>query len=197
MKGRHGKDMDKEEKHKEEGVARRRWDKTDCRKIALELESTLTPLMSSIQVSIISAKAKWHLTVNVQDALAIRCGQSKQFSDSLSNDFHTIIKKKVRQWWHSKNQIMVALKKNQTTVAQKIIHCQGEGHLWQGNAVQPFCSCETVAQWGDSWYFPTELSPVPPALIDEYNCLRKGNKAADKGLTSSSPYWWVQLLEEG
>ena len=38
-------------------------------------------------------------TVNVQDALAIRSEQSKQFSASLSSNFHTSMNRKVK-WRH-------------------------------------------------------------------------------------------------
>ena len=100
-------------------------------------------------------------TVNVQDALAIGIEQSRQFSASLSSDFHTTIKKKVKT--------MVALKKAVTVKGKAIYDIET---LFSRILVMGQQRSVEIAD-----IFQFELSPVPPALIDEYGCLRKGVKA--------------------
>ena len=99
--------------------------------------------------------------VNVQDALAIGSEQSKQFSASLSSAFHATIKKNVKS--------MEAMK--------KAVHVK-----WKAvyDVETLFCRLLVVGHQrnmdvADVLQF--ELSPVPPALIDEYGCLRKGGKS--------------------
>lgn len=100
-------------------------------------------------------------TVNVQDALAIRSEQSKQFSDLLCSNFHSTIKKKFRTTVALKKAITVKRKANYDI---KMLYSQllvmGQQHNTEVDDV-----------------FQFELSPVPPALIGKYGCLRKGNKA--------------------
>lgn len=159
----HGKaDGEEKKKHKEEGEGRRRLDEADRRKIAAELEKYTHPLneQHSGVYNICNGQVAPD-TVNVQDALAIGSEQSRQFSDSLSSNFHTTIKKKVKT--------MVALKKAVTVKGKAIYDIE-----------MLFSRLLVVGQQRNveiADVFQFELSPVPPALIDEYGCLRKGNKA--------------------
>ena len=99
--------------------------------------------------------------MNVQNALAIGSEQSRQFSASLSSEFHKTRKKKVKT--------MDLLKKAVTV---------------KGNAIYDietlFSRLLVVGQQRSidiADVFQFELNPVPPALIDEYGCLKKGDKA--------------------
>ena len=148
-------------KHKEEGEARRRLDEADRRKIGAELEKYTHPLNEQYPsvYNICNGQVAPDI-VNVQDALAIGGEQSKQFSTSLCSDFHKTIKKV---------KSMEALKKA-VIVKGKVIY----------DVEMLFSRLLVLGQQrsvdvGDIFQF--ELSPVPTALIDEYGCLRKGNKA--------------------
>ena len=110
--------------------------------------STVTPSMISNQVSIASA-------------MAIGSEQSRQISASLSSEFHKTIKKKVKT---------MELLKKAVTVKGKAIY----------DVVTLFIRLLVVRQQRSvdiADVFQFELSPVPPALIDEYGCLKKGDKA--------------------
>ena len=100
-------------------------------------------------------------TVNVQNALAFGSVQSRQFSTSLSTEFHKPIKKKVKT--------MESLKKAVTVKGKAIYDIET---LFSRLLV---VGQQRTIDMAD--VFKYELSPVPPALIDEYGCLRKGDKA--------------------
>ena len=91
-------------------------------------------------------------TVNVQNALAIGGEQSRQFSASLSSEFHKTIKKKVKT--------MVLLRKAVTVKGEAIY-----------DVVTLFSRLLVVGQQQRSIdiadVFQFELSPIPPALIIE------------------------------
>ena len=100
-------------------------------------------------------------TGNVQNALAIESEQSRQFSASLSSEFHKAIKKKVKTMELLKKVVIVkgkAIYDIETLFSRLLV-------------VGQECSIDIAD------VFQFELSPVPPALIDEYGCLRKGDKA--------------------
>ena len=92
-----GVDKEKDNQHKEEGEGRRKLDEADRRKITVELEKYTHPLNEQHPglFNICNGQVAPD-TVNVQDALAIGSEQSKQFSASLSSNFHTSIKRKVK-----------------------------------------------------------------------------------------------------
>lgn len=93
--------------------------------------------------------------------MAIGNEQSRQFSASLGIEFHKTIKRKVKT--------MESLKKA-VTVKGKAIY----------DVETLFSRLLVVGQQRNIDIvdvFQFELSPVPPALIDEYGCLRKGDKA--------------------
>ena len=87
--------------------------------------------------------------------------QSRQFSASLSSEFHKTIKKKVKT--------MELLKKAVTVKGKAIYDIET---LFSRLLVVMQQSSIDIAD-----VFQFELSPVPPALVDEYGCLRKGDKA--------------------
>lgn len=157
-----GADGEEKNKYKEEGEGRRRLDEADRRKIAAELEKYTHPLNEQHpRVYNICNGQVVPETVNVQDALAIGSEQSKQFSASLSSDFHTTIQKKVKSMEALKKAVTIKGKANydlETLFSRLMV-------VGQQRSVE-------VAD-----VFQFELSPVPPALIDEYGCLRKGHKA--------------------
>ena len=88
-------------------------DKADRRKIATELEMYTHPLNAQHSgVYNICNRQVAPDTVNVHDAQAIESEQNRQFPDSLSSNFHTTIKRKVKT--------MVALKKGVTVKGKAI-----------------------------------------------------------------------------
>ena len=108
-------------------------------------------------------------TVNVQNALAIGSEQSRQFSASLCKDFHKTIKKKVKTIYFLKKAVIVK---------EMVIY----------DVETLFSSLLFVGQQRSidiADVFPFELSPVPPAVIDKYGCLRKGDKPCSSSLSVS------------
>ena len=94
----HGEvDGEEKNKHTEEGEGRRRLEEAERKKIAVELEKYSHPLNDQQPgVYDICNGQVVPDTVNVQNALAIGSEQSRQFSASLSSEFHKTIKKKVK-----------------------------------------------------------------------------------------------------
>ena len=95
--------------------------------------------------------------MNVQDALAIGSEQTKQFSASLSSDFHEIMKKKLKS--------MVAIR--------KAVYVMSRG---RPSTTSKPCS---VGCW--SWVISNNMAVADvlrsfqqPTLVDEYGCFRKG-----------------------
>ena len=157
-----GADGERKNKHKEEGEGRRKLDEKDRRKIGAELEKYIHPLNEQHPgvYNICNGQVAPD-TVNFQDALAIGSEQSKQYSTLLSSDFNTNIKKKVKSMEAIKKAVNVkgkAIYDVETLFSRLLV----VGH-------QRNMDVADVLQF--------ELSPVPPALIDEYGCLRKGGKS--------------------
>ena len=100
--------------------------------------------------------------VNVQDALAIGIQQSQQMFESLSSDFHKPLTKQVKT--------MEVIKKS-VTFGGKATH-----DLETLFSCQLLVGQQRAIEVADM--LKHELSPVPPALVDEYGSLRKGNKSA-------------------
>ena len=93
----HGEVDGEKNKHKEEGEGRRRLDEADRKKIAVELEKYSHPLNDQQPGVYNICKGQVAPdTANVQNALAIGSEQSRQFSASLSSEFHKTITKKVK-----------------------------------------------------------------------------------------------------
>jgi hypothetical protein len=165
----------------EEGEGRRRLDEADRRKIAAELEKYRHPLNE--QHPGVYNICNGHVApdiVNVQDAVAIGSEQSRHFSASLCSDSHKTIKNKVKTMESVKKAITVkgkAIYDVETLFSRLLVVGQQRG-----------------VEITDVFQF--ELSPVPPALIDEYGCLRKGNKAVlVKGVIHSVSLSRLHLLQ--
>ena len=94
----HGEvDGEENNNHNEEGEGRTRLGEVDRKKIVVELEKYCHPLNDEqLGVSNICYGQVAPDTVNVQNALAFRIWQSRQFSASLSSEFYKTIKKKVK-----------------------------------------------------------------------------------------------------
>ena len=152
-------DGEEKNKHKEDGEGRKRLDEADRKKIAVEMEKYSHPLNDKQPgVYNICNGQVTPDTVNVQNALAIGSEQSRQFSASLSSELHKTIKKKVKT---------MELLKKAVTVKGKAIYDVVSRLLVVGQQ-----RCIDIA---DAFQF--EMSAVPTALIDEYGCLRKCDKA--------------------
>ena len=173
----HGEvDGEEKNKHKEEGEGRRRLDEADRKEITVELEKYSHPLNDQQPgvYNICNGQVAPD-TVNVQNALAIGSEQSRQFSASLSSEFHKTIKKKVKT---------MELLKKAVTVKGKAIY----------DVVTLFSRLLVVRQQRSvdiADVFQFELSPVLSALIDEYGCLRKGDKAVlvkSLSISVTTPY---------
>ena len=149
-------------RHKEEGEKRRSLDEADRKKIKEELEKYIHPFnyqepgLYNICNGQVAAD-----TVNVQNALAIGSEQSIHFSDSLSSEFHKTIKKNVKT--------MESLQKAVTIKGKAVYDIETLFSRLLTVGQQRHIDIADVLQF--------EMSPVPPALIDEYGCLRKGDKA--------------------
>ena len=158
----HGEvDGEEKNKQKEEGEGRRRLDEADRKKFAVDLEKYSHLNNQQPGVYKICNGQVAPDTTNVQNALAIGSEQSRQFSASLSSEFHKTIKKKFKT---------MELLKKAVTVNGKAIY----------DIETLFSRLLVVGQQRSidiANVFQFKLSPVPPALIDEYGCLRKGDKA--------------------
>ena len=98
--------------------------------------------------------------VNVQEALHIGNTQSEKFAALLPDAFHGNIGRNVKTMQDTKKVIIVNVKAIidiDTLFARLLVVGQQ-----RGVAVTDI--------------FQYELSPVPPSLIDEFGCLRKGDK---------------------
>ena len=98
--------------------------------------------------------------VNVQDALHIGSTQSEEFADLLPGAFHSKIERKVKTMQEMKKVVIVngkAIFDIETLFARLLVVGQQRG-------------VEVT------YIFQYEPSPVHPSLIDEFGCLRKGDK---------------------
>ena len=150
-------------KHKEEGGKRRELDKQDRQRILDELRKHSHPLTdpSESLYNINNGQVASANDVNIHDAVKIGQQMHTSFLSSLPDGFHNPIKKKVKT--------MQVLKKS-VNVNDKPVY----------DLEAVFARLLIVGQKRNidlASVFQHELSPVPPALIDQYGCLRKGNKA--------------------
>ena len=159
-------------------------DETDPNKIAEELQKhshplnvTSTDLYNMVNGQVAPTK------VNVQDALHIGSTQSEKFAALLPGAFHSKIERKVKTMQEMKKVVTVngkAIFDIGTLFARLLVVGQQRG-------------VEVID------IFQYELSPVPPSLIDEFACLRKGDKTVlVKGVgvpVSSAPAPDVVLVD--
>ena len=149
-------------KHKEEGEKRRQLDADDRQKVLDEF----TKCSHALEVSVpklynINNGQKASADVNVHDAVYIGDKQSQAFAESLPAGFHSPIKKMVKTMQNMKKTVLVKGKAiyDMDVIFGRLIvvgQLRGVNH---------------------SDVFQFELSPVPPSIIDEFGCLRKGDKS--------------------
>ena len=164
----------KQTKHKEEGERRRELDKNDRQKIAEEFEKHSHPLTwneeeaeedplietNLFPVNIVNGMVA-NDSVNAHNALSIGKGQSQSFDESLPMGFYSTIHKKVTT--------MEVLKKA-ATVKGKPIYAM-ESLFARLLNIGERRNIEMIDM------FEFEMSPVPPSIIDEYGCLKTGEKS--------------------
>ena len=143
-------------KHKEEDERRRKMDETDRNKISEELQKHSHPrnAKSTDLYNIVNGQVA-PTKVNVQDALHIGSTQREKFTALLPGAFHSKFEMKVKTMQEMKNVVIVN-DKDVFDIATQFAR---------------LLVCVEV-----TYIFQYELSPVPPSLIDEFGCLKKGVK---------------------
>jgi hypothetical protein len=156
-------DLSVSTKHKEEGGKRRRLDCDDRELIAAELSKHSHPLSvkSDVLYNIVNGQVA-PKEVNVEDALVAGGKLADTFRNSLPDGFHAKIFSQVKTMERLKRGLKVG---EQTVFDLEAIFLR---ILMVGQQRQ--LQLETIFQY--------ELCVVPSSLIDEYGCLRKGNKSA-------------------
>ena len=149
-------------KHKEEGERRQEIDRGNRNKIMEEYQQHCHPLKENQQIlyNIVNGQVAPD-SVNVQNALHIGEQQSKDFADSLLEGFHSPIGKRITT--------MEVMKKALTVKGMPIYDMDALFARLLVVGQQRGIELKDV--------FDHELSPVPPSLIDEFGCLRKGDKS--------------------
>ena len=164
-------------KHKEEGSKRRELDRDDRLRILTVLRKHSHPLThpSDSLYNIVNGQVVSETEVNVQDSVAIGQDMRTSFALSLPGGFHHPIKKTVVK-------TMQVLKRG--------VKIKGKT-VYDLEAV--FARLVIVGRNRNvdlADVFQHELCSVPPSLIDEYGCTRKGSKAvlvSRLGVTISNP----------
>ena len=149
-------------KHKEEGKRRCQFDVDDRKLLEEELSKHSHPLTvnSPSLYNIVNGQVASD-NINVNKALVIGKKMAVSFQQSLPNGFHSKISTPVKT---------MELLKQGVKVGSKIVY-DLEGIFLRLLMVgkQRDIQLETI--------FSYELSAVPTSIIDEYGCLRKGNKS--------------------
>ena len=155
--------FDPKTRHKEEGEHRKTLDEEDRKKILNELEKHSHPLKpsSTSLYNIFNGRVSTEEDVNVHNAVAIGEEMGREFANSLPTGFHKPIKKVVKTMQGLKRGIQVK---------DKMVY---DLHA----LFSRFLVVGQMRNIDISLVFQHELCPVPPSLIDEYGCLRKGNKS--------------------
>lgn len=158
----HPVDSSTQVKHKEEGENRRKLDQQDRREISLELAKHSHPLEveSEVLYNIVNGQVA-PKEVNVQDALVTGEKMASYFRNSLPSGFHAKINNQVKTMEHLKRGMKV-----------------GSKTVFDLEAI--FLRLLTVGQQRQfqlASIFQYELCKLPSSLMDEYGCLRKGNKS--------------------
>lgn len=150
-------------KHTEEGEKRRKLDAEDRQKVNHELKKHSHPLEteSSQLYNIVNGQVA-PANVNVHESFVIGEEMSKAFDTELPLAFHKKITKQVKTMQNMKKSVVIKgmpVYDMEAIFARLLVVGQQRG-----------IDLKDV--------FQHELSPVPPALIDEFGCLRKGDKSA-------------------
>ncbi|MEE8115221.1 MAG: hypothetical protein V3T23_12820, partial [Nitrososphaerales archaeon] len=151
-------------RHKEEGKKRRELDADDRRRILLELSNVSHPLEnhSPHLYNIANGRiAPREAEVNVEDSVVIGQKMVAEFHASLPGGFHATISCPIKTMEHLQKGVKI-----------------GDKTIFDLETI--FLRLLTIGQQRQMELGPIfqfELCAVPPSLIDEYGCLRKGNKA--------------------
>ena len=151
-------------RHKEEGRKRREMDADDRRRILLELSKMSHPLENQSPHLYNIANGRFappEAEVNVAESVDIGEKMAAQFQTSLPTGFHAPISSCIKTMEHIKKGMKV-----------------GDKTIFELETI--FFRLLTVGQQRQiklATIFQYELCPIPPSLIDEYGCLRKGSKA--------------------
>jgi hypothetical protein len=148
--------------HKEEGVKRRKVDDDDRQRISTKLGKCSHPLEidSDVLYNIHNGQVAPTM-VNVADSLALGTPMATAFRNSLPTGFHAKLSSPVNTMEHLKRGIKIG---------DKVVF----------NLESIFLRLIMVGQQREMELLPIfgyELCAVPPSIVDEYGCLRKGNKA--------------------
>ncbi|XP_068225089.1 uncharacterized protein [Palaemon carinicauda] len=149
-------------KHKEEGEKRQKLYADDRGRIAAELAKHSHPLKaeSAVQYNIVNGQVA-PKEVNVEYALLLGQKMATAFRKALPSGFHAKLSSPIKTMEQLKHGIKVG---NKTVFDMEAIFLR---LLMVGQQRQ--LQLESIFQY--------ELCAVPSSLIDEYGCLRKGNKA--------------------
>ena len=163
-------------KHKEEGSKRRELDRDDRLRILTVLRKHSHPLThpSDSLYNIVNGQVVSETEVNVQDSVAIGQDMRTSFAVSLPGGFHHPIKKTVKTMQVLKRGVKI---KGKTVYDLEAVFAR-----------LVIVGRNRNVDLAD--VFQHELCSVPPSLIDEYGCIRKGNKAvlvSRLGVTISNP----------
>ncbi len=150
-------------KHKEEGEKRRKLDSDDRERIAAELVKHSHPLTveSDVLYNIVNGKVA-PSEVNVENSVAIGEKMAVSFRNSLPSNFHGKNSGTVKTMEQLKRGVKVGGKTvfDLESIFIRLLMVGQQRQL----QLAPI--------------FKYELCSVPASIIDEYGCLRKGNKSA-------------------
>lgn len=159
----HSQDTLTQARHKEEGPKRQKLDTDDRGRISTELSNHSHPLIieSEVLYNIVNGQIA-PKEVNVHDALVLGEKMSNSFRNALPSRFHGKISSPVKTMEQLKRGMKVGGKTvfDLEAIFLRILMVGQQRQL----QLAPI--------------FQYELCAVPPSLIDEYGCLRKGNKSA-------------------
>ena len=156
---------EKEVLHKEEGFSRRRLDADDRRRVANELCKHSHPLEGrgedNVLYNIVNGKIA-PPAVNVADAVSIGDKMLSVFRKSHPSGFHAKMSSPVKTMEYLKRGVKVGEKTvfDAESIFLRILMVGQQRHL----QLAPI--------------FSYQLCAVPPSLVDEFGCLRRGNKGA-------------------
>ena len=156
---------EKEVLHKEEGFSIRRLDADDRRRVANELSKHPHAQEGHGEDNILYNIANGKIAppaVNVADAVSIGYKMLSVFRKSLPSSFHAKMSSPVKTMEYLKRGVKVGEKTvfDAESIFLRILMVGQQRHL----QLAPI--------------FSYQLCAVPPSLVDEFGCLRRGNKAA-------------------
>ena len=148
--------------HKEEGSRRKHVDAEDRRKLVNELEKHSHPLLTTSPkpYNIVNGQCAPQ-DINVHNALEIGAKQLEDYAADLPSMFHKTIERRVKT--------MQAMKKSVVVNGKPVYNIEAIFSRLLVVGQQRNVNLHEV--------FKYELSAVPPSIVDEFGCLRKGDKS--------------------